>query len=198
MAERSPNVIVLAGPNGAGKTTVAPLVLRETLGLAEFVNADTIAQGLAAFAPETVALEAGAILHGRLRAIAAQRRDFAFESTLASRSLAPWLSELIADGYRFHLVFLWLSSADAAVQRVADRVRLSGHGVPADTVRRRYERGLRNFFTLYRPLAAQWRFYDNTEPGGPRLIAAGKAPAVIRVFDPATWNRIEQEFGHGR
>ena len=46
MLTTQPSVIVLAGPNGAGKTTVAPLLLRETLGVVEFVNADAIAQGL--------------------------------------------------------------------------------------------------------------------------------------------------------
>jgi len=44
MATTNPNVIVLAGPNGAGKTTAAPKVLREALGVVEFVNADTIAE----------------------------------------------------------------------------------------------------------------------------------------------------------
>ncbi len=47
-----PHVIVIAGPNGAGKSTTAPSILKETLGVTEFVNADTIAQGLSAFNPE--------------------------------------------------------------------------------------------------------------------------------------------------
>ena len=36
----SPNVIVLSGPNGAGKSTAAPVLLRGTLAVKEFVNAD--------------------------------------------------------------------------------------------------------------------------------------------------------------
>ena len=50
-------MIVLAGPNGAGKTTAARRLLGQMLGLVEFVNADTIAQGLAGFAPEIAAWE---------------------------------------------------------------------------------------------------------------------------------------------
>lgn len=57
--KRAPSVIVLAGANGAGKSTAAPALLRGKLAVAQFVNADTIAQGLAAFAPELAALEAG-------------------------------------------------------------------------------------------------------------------------------------------
>ena len=40
MAEEQPSVIVLAGPNGSGKSTSAPKLLRDVLGVAEFVNAD--------------------------------------------------------------------------------------------------------------------------------------------------------------
>ena len=51
----SPSVIVLAGPNGAGKTTASTPIIREVLGISEFVNADIIAQGLSGFAPERAA-----------------------------------------------------------------------------------------------------------------------------------------------
>ena len=88
MTTYRPTVIVLAGPNGAGKTTVAPRLLRDTLGLVEFVNADTIALGLAGFDPDVAALEAGKVMFDRIRQLGVQRHSFAFETTLASRSLA--------------------------------------------------------------------------------------------------------------
>lgn len=113
-----PSVIILAGPNGAGKTTAAPSLLRGTLGVVEFVNADLIAQGLAGFDPQRAALAAGRAMLARIDDLARQRASFAFETTLASRSFAPWLQNLIQTGYRFHLVFLWLPDADFAVDRV--------------------------------------------------------------------------------
>ena len=198
MATVNPSVIVLAGPNGAGKTTTAPTLLRETLGVVEFVNADTIAHGLAAFSPELVALEAGAIMFDRLRELGEQRRSFAFETTLAGRSLAPWLAELIKIGYEFHLVFLWLPSVEFALDRVADRVRMGGHNVPAETVQRRYHAGLRNFFSLYQPLATKWRIYDNSDVADLRLIAAGKGDLVEIVEDQIIWRQIEKEYYHDK
>jgi predicted ABC-type ATPase len=86
----------------------------------------------------------------RLDELAAARRSFGFETTLASRSFAPRIRALTRAGYERHLIFLWLPSADLAVARVEDRVRRGGHAVPEDTVRRRYRSGLRNFFQLYR------------------------------------------------
>ena len=134
----APSIVIIAGPNGAGKSTAAPVLLKETFATPEFVNADVIAQGLSGFAPENSAFEAGRIMLRRLRQLARERRSFAFETTLASRSFAPWIEKERGRGYQFILTFLWLSSADLAVQRVKERVRLGGHSVPEDVVRRRY------------------------------------------------------------
>jgi predicted ABC-type ATPase len=67
----------------------------------------------------------------RLRYWTAQRTDVAFETTIASRSFAPWIKGLVANGYTFRLVFLWLPSADMAVARMRESVVLGGHDVSA-------------------------------------------------------------------
>jgi predicted ABC-type ATPase len=180
-------VVVVAGPNGAGKSTTASALLRDTLAVTEFVNADVIAEGLSAFHPESSALSAGRIMLLRMRELAEKRADFAFETTLATRSFAPWLASLTNTGYLVHVVFLWLSSPELAVLRVRERVRAGGHDVPEETIRRRYYRGLRNFFELYRPLAAGWYLYDNSTPVGPRLIARGGHDATEEILDEACW-----------
>src|ERR1044072_8508443 len=105
--ESNPKIIVIAGCNGAGKSTLAPHLLRDTLGLNDYVNADTIAQGLSAFSPENVALEAGRVLLRRLYDLAERRQNFAFESTLATRFYAKWIVELKRTGYEFDLFFIW-------------------------------------------------------------------------------------------
>jgi predicted ABC-type ATPase len=58
-----------------------------------------------------------------------------------------------ADGWRVTLVYLWLPSPQAALDRVARRVREGGHDIPGDVVVRRYWAGLFNFRLLYLPLA---------------------------------------------
>ncbi len=190
----SPSVVALAGPNGAGKSTAGHALLKETLGITEFVNADVIARGLSAFDPERAAIAAGRVLLRRIRELADRRESFAFETTLASRSFAPWLAGLATQEYVFHLVFLWLPSADIAVRRVQARVQAGGHAVPEITVRRRCESGLRNFFDLYRPIARTWRLYDNSSES-PRLIAGGAGARATRVPDKALWRRIEESHG---
>jgi predicted ABC-type ATPase len=196
MAVSSPHLVVLAGPNGAGKSTSAPGLLRGALRVQEFVNADLIAQGISGFQPDTAAIAAGRVMMRRLKSLAASQVDFAFETTLATRTFAPWIRSLISEGYRLSLVFLWLPSVEVALSRVRERVRSGGHAVPEDTIRRRYTAGLQNFFRLYRPLAAMWRFYDNGDPNGPRLLAAGEGSTQTTICDPRLCHAIEVEYGH--
>ncbi len=191
-------VVVLAGPNGAGKTTAAPRLLRDTLAVDEFVNADVIAQGLSGFNSSAAALTAGRIMLERLKELAMARATFAFETTLASRTFAPWLRKLIADGYQFQLVFLWLPSAEMAITRVRDRVRMGGHNVPEDTIRRRYQGGVRNFFGLYQPLASSWKLFDNSIVGAQHLIAAGTHSVVEEISRQDLWNEIRDREGSFR
>jgi len=192
LSDPRPSVVILAGPNGAGKSTAAPALLHGTLAVNEFVNADVIARGLSAFDPDSAAIAAGRVMLARLRELAGQRVSFAFETTLASRTFAPWLRGLRASGYHVQLVFLWLPSADFAVERVADRVRAGGHNVPEETVRRRYRAGLRNFFNLYKPLASAWRLYDTSSPD-PRLVAEGLESQPIRVYDEDVWGVVRRQ-----
>jgi predicted ABC-type ATPase len=107
------------------------------------------------------------------------------------------LAELQRGGYHVHLLFLWLRSPELAVSRVAERVRLGGHDVPVDVIRRRYRAGLMNFFRLYLPLANSWQLFDNSERSGPTPVAAGQGAAVRIVEDDEIWRALRADY-HGR
>ena len=190
MGEANPQIVIIAGPNGVGKSTLAPAILRDTFALLEFVNADTISAGLSAFNAEAVALDAGRVMLTRVRELAAHRQSFAFESTLATRSYAPWISRLAQEGYEFHLLFLWLNNVELAIQRVAERVRGGGHSVSDDIIRRRYRRGLENLSQLYLPLADSWVVYDNSGACSPLLIANGEKGRPSTVVWPDVWQNV--------
>jgi predicted ABC-type ATPase len=187
-----PNVVVIAGPNGAGKSTLAPALLRDTLGILEFVNADTIAEGLSAFAPEDASFDAGRVMLGRLHELADDSKDFAFETTLASRFYAGWLKDLQQNNdYQVSLVFLWLESVEIAIHRVAARVAAGGHSIPEDTIRRRYNRGLKNLFELYLPITNSWRIF-HASLILPKEIARFDESSGKQIFDEDLWKRIRR------
>jgi predicted ABC-type ATPase len=102
------------------------------------------------------------------------------------------MAELIGAGYEFHLVFLWLPSADVAVDRVAQRVKRGGHHVPEATVRRRYAAGLRNFFQLYRPLAQSSQMIHNGQMRA-QLVASGRRSTVQVIRLPQVWRQIQAQ-----
>ena len=187
---KRPTVVVIAGPNGAGKSTAAPYLLKQALGILEFVNADQIAVGLSAYAPETVSFEAGRIMLKRLHELAASKVSFAFESTLSSRTFALFLSRCKAEGYRVQIIYVALPSAELAVNRVALRVKLGGHNIPQADVERRFQRSLHNLFELYLPLADRWTILDNAS-GTLKPIAHGTAQRT-HVKESEEWLNLKQ------
>lgn len=134
----------------------------------------------------------------RLRQLAEARKSFAFETTLASRSFAPWLREQRAAGYALYLLFLYLPSPEFAVRRVAERVKLGGHDVPEKVIRRRYDAELKNLFDLYLSLMDAWWVYDNAQIGQPKRVAfeQGSVEQVsIRVDQPSVWQGLKERYG---
>jgi predicted ABC-type ATPase len=191
-----PTAIILAGSNGAGKTTSSRTLLAKLLEVMSFVNADAIAQGLSGFDPEGVAFEASRIMLERLHALAEKREDFAFETTLAARTYAPWIRQLRENGYAVHLFYFWLTSPDLAVARVAERVRLGGHHIPEQTIRQRYVRSLKNLFALYRPRVTTWQAFNNTYGPPPRPIASGNSEGEVTIIDEESWNAMRRWAEH--
>jgi predicted ABC-type ATPase len=189
-----PHLIVIAGSNGSGKTTTAPVLLQDSLHVDDFVNADVIAQGLCAFQPEKVAIQAARLMLTRIHSLAKQNVNFAFETTLASRTFSTWIPQLKRQGYQFHLIFLWLKNAELAVFRVRERVKSGGHSVPERTITRRYQSGLKNFFNLYRPLADSWQFYDNSNIDCLSLIASEIHRKELIIENSDTWQQLLETY----
>ena len=158
----APRCFVIAGPNGAGKTTFAREFLPADAGVIHFVNVDLIASGLSPLRPQLASMTAGRLFLSELDRLAKARVDFAFESTLSGLAYAGRLRRWQAAGYRIEIVFLRLSSPQLALRRIAARVKQGGHDVPHNDVLRRFDRGWKNFQSIYRGLAETWSVYDNS------------------------------------
>jgi predicted ABC-type ATPase len=184
-----PRIFVIGGPNGAGKTTVASGLLPEILECEEYVNADAIAKALSPFAYERVAFKAGRLMLDRIHELAKARRDFAFETTVASRSFVPFLKRSKAEDYEIRLVFLWLRSVRLAQSRVAKRVLGGGHDIAKKVIKHRYRTGIQNFLRLYVPQADQWVLYDNSGDW-PKLAVRCTADGKMELREPGTWRNI--------
>jgi predicted ABC-type ATPase len=168
-SKRRPLCVLIAGPNGAGKTTFARRYLPEDAGVVYFVNADLIASGLSPLKPELAAIAAARMVLREIDRLAAERMNFAFETTCSGLTYVRRLRTWKQAGYRIEIVYLRLRTAQLALRRIAARVRQGGHAVPRIDVVRRFYRGWENFERVYRPLADSWAVYDNSGRA-PRLL----------------------------
>lgn len=154
---------IIAGCNGAGKTTASFTILPEILDCKEFVNADEIAKGLSPFQPEKVAFEAGRIMLGRINELLKNNENFAFETTLSTKSYKNKIKEAQQKGYTVILLFFWLQSIELAKERVKTRVSEGGHNIEPDVIERRYIKGIKNLFDIYLPIVDGAFIFDNSE-----------------------------------
>jgi len=187
-------LFIISGCNGAGKTTASYTILPEMLDCNEFVNADEIAKGLSPFNPNKVAIKAGRLMLTRISELLESGVDFAFETTLATRSYVNTVKKAQEKGYLVTLLYFWLNSPELAIERVKIRVQEGGHHIPEKTIRRRYDLGIHNMFNLYIPIADYWMFIDNSET--PFEVLADGQREIKVVKNKLIWNKLKNEY-HG-
>ena len=192
------NLYIIAGCNGAGKTTASYTVLPEMLGCREFVNADEIARGLSPFNPEGSAIQAGHLMIERVLQLMKDGQDFAFETTLATRSYIKLIKKAQSVGYFVTLLFFSLPTPEQAVQRVARRVSQGGHNIPLDVIYRRYDAGLKNFFQLYLPVVDFWALYDNNTCPTLRIASGWKKGERLEVAETARFAELQKMYGESK
>lgn len=185
----TPNLYIISGCNGAGKTTASMTLLPEVLGCYEFVNADGIAKGISPFRPESVAFEAGRIMLHRIEELMTAKVDFAFETTLSTRSYRGKVLKAQELGYKVTLLYLWLPSPEMAVQRVAKRVAEGGHDIPKDVIGRRYVRGITNLLEVYMDICDRTLILDALSPTQSIIARTAKGQA-LEVLQTDKWSAL--------
>ena len=165
-------IIIIAGPNGAGKTTFFQNAIADRMPGLVFINADEIAADLCPENPESVAVKAGRLMLAQIAKRVEAGDSFVLETTLSGRAYARAIPAWRAAGYEVVLYFLTIADPEQSIARVAARVQQGGHHIPENVIRRRFDKGLENFYTLYRDLVDHWFLYDNSDQP-PHLLASG-------------------------
>lgn len=184
-----PRLYIISGCNGAGKTTASYTMLPEMLECSEFVNSDEFAKGLSPFQPEKASIQAGRYMITKIRYLLKEQRDFALETTLATRTVLKTVKMAQAAGYTVTLLYFWLNSPELAIERVKARVEAGGHNIPEETIRRRYKVGIDYFFHHYAPICERWILADNSQIPF-RVIADGSKTDAINIKDKEVYEYI--------
>jgi predicted ABC-type ATPase len=170
----APGIYVLAGTNGAGKSSIAGAMFLHA-GAAYF-NPDDAARLIRARTPGLTREQAnGAAWREGVRLLEraiAQRRVFAFETTLGGNTITALLERALSAGLEVRIWYIGLSSPELHLARVRARVARGGHDIPESRIRARYDSGRLNLIRLL-PRLTELRVYDNTAEADPQ---AGVAP----------------------
>ena len=183
-----PKLFIISGCNGAGKTTASYTILPNMLNCGNFVNADEIARGLSPFNPEKAAIQAGRIMLARVQELMNEEQDFAIETTLATRSYVNLIKKAQEKGYVVTLLYFWLNMPSLAVERVKLRVQSGGHNVSEESIRRRYDMGIKNLFHLYIPVCEYWMIIDNSN--SPVIICEGGKNITTKIHNKTLFNQL--------
>jgi predicted ABC-type ATPase len=155
------------------------------------VNVDLIASGLSPFNPERAALRAGRVMLEQIHSLGNRGLDFGFETTLSGKSYLRLLNELKQEkDYNIHLFFLWISSVKLALERIELRARQRGHSIPEAVVRRRFSKGISNFFRFYRDVADRWIIFNNS--GDVPEVIAFEESGKVEIVDPGVFALLSE------
>ena len=91
-----------------------------------------------------------------------------------------------------HLLFFCLETPEHAVLRVAQRVKVGGHNVPEEIIRRRFKLGISNLVNLFIPICDTVHVWNNTK--GEAILVAKQTAGTenLEIVDLNTWNKLLQ------
>ena len=91
--------------------------------------------------------------------------------------------------YKIRLIFFSLRNSDLAISRVKSRVSEGGHNIEIDVIKRRFERGLSNFFNIYSKIIEDWNLFDNSQ--NPITQVAESEKDEITIYNAELWNYLK-------
>ena len=123
--------------------------------------------------------------------------DFALETTLSTLTYVSFIKKSHALGYEVTLLYFWLNSPQAAINRVAKRVSQGGHHIPDDVVVRRYYRGIKNLINLYIPVCDRWIVNNNMNLATEIVAESSKNTGEV-IINQDIWDTIKAQSHEGR
>jgi predicted ABC-type ATPase len=129
------------------------------------------------------------MLH-RIDELLYQKENFAFETTLSTKSYKNKVLAAKNKNYNVTLLFFWLKNPELAKERVKTRVLEGGHNIPEDVIERRYARGIINLFEIYIPISDQVLIFDNSE-GQHQLLAEKSSNEELNILDEQKFNELK-------
>lgn len=127
----NPVVTIFAGVNGSGKSTLTEMLGGELDGV--IIDPDKISRDF-----KLSSLGAGKKVILMVNECIESKESFSLETTFSGKLIINQIKKARENGFKITLHYVWLSSLEEHLQRVAQRVKLGGHDIPKDDIVRRY------------------------------------------------------------
>jgi len=174
---------LVAGANGSGKTTLIKELLYNLPDF-YFLNSDEIAYEIG----DDIGIRAGKIMLQKFEDYVAEEKSIIMESTISGRFHNKILEKVSKEGYKSTLYYVFLDLVDLNIRRVENRVLLGGHNVPIDDIYRRYDRSLKNFWSVMK-VVDNWELRYSFQNGFD-LIAFGNDKN--EVINPLIYKKFKE------
>ena len=195
-----PEFWLVAGPNGAGKTTcVQKEPISKLLPAVTFHNPDDRAleklraRGYQGFADAPADVQTACFIEAADEVFAAlekairRKGSVGVETVLSSEKYCPLVESVVKKHGFVGLIYIALSSASLAKERVAARVKSGGHDIPEAKIGQRWHRSLKNLSWFAQEATAFW-IIDNSDSNPanrPLLLASGKVGSLEYLTEAA-------------
>ena len=158
-----PIYTIFAGVNGAGKSTLYSTILQENHDFGVRINSDEIVISNGGdWRNQSDQAKAMKMAVKLIKDCMNKAVSFNQETTLTRRSMINNILKAKRLGYKIIMNYVGLSSPELAIQRVAHRVSMGGHGIPEEDIKRRYHVSLSKLKELM-PLVDELYIYDNSK-----------------------------------
>lgn len=153
--------VLFAGVNGAGKSVFYQTMEAEIANMPR-VNTDEIVKSFGSWQNFSDVIKAGKIAIQQIEDYFTQGVSFNQETTLCGASIMKNIHKAKDLGYYLTVYYIGVDSAGIAKERVHQRVKNGGHGIPDKDVERRYSESLRKLKEII-PICNEITLYDNTK-----------------------------------
>jgi predicted ABC-type ATPase len=156
-----PSYTIFAGVNGAGKTSIYKSIYYEENKLEKRINTDEMVERLGSWQDNNLQIKIAREAVKLLKYYISNEISFNQETTLSGKSIIRNMITAKSNGYYVVMNYIGIESPDIAKERVKIRVSKGGHGVPEDTIERRYHESLQNLKAVIN-ICDELNIYDNT------------------------------------